>query len=68
MYLYIFYSSELGGSDRSIPCWCWTTAAGQLKHHSNGVFTNPVRRTAFEFKDGGRHGQRRYPADQMPAL
>ena len=23
--------------------------AGQLKHHSNGVFTNPVRRTAFEF-------------------
>ena len=23
--------------------------AGELKHHSNGVFTNPVRRTAFEF-------------------
>ena len=26
--------------------------AGRLKHHSNGVFTNPIRRTAFEFKDG----------------
>ena len=25
-------------------------SAGMLKHHSNGVFTNPVRRTAFEFK------------------
>jgi ABC-type multidrug transport system fused ATPase/permease subunit len=23
----------------------------QWKHHSNGVFTNPVKRTAFEFKE-----------------
>ena len=24
--------------------------AGELKHHTNGMFTNPIRRTAFEFK------------------
>ena len=24
--------------------------AGKLVHHSNGIFTNPIRRTAFEFK------------------
>ena len=28
-------------------------SAGRLKHHSGGMFTNPIKKTAFEFKDEG---------------
>ena len=28
-------------------------SAGRLKHHSGGIFTNPSKKTAFEFKDEG---------------
>ena len=45
----VFYSSHSqAGPDH--PVLVLDNRAGQLKHHSNGAFTNPVRKTAFEFK------------------
>lgn len=45
----VFYSSHSqAGLDH--PMLVLDNRAGQLKHHSNGAFTNPVRKTAFEFK------------------
>ena len=45
----VFYSSySQAGPDH--PVLVLDNRAGQLKHHSNGAFTNPVRKTAFEFK------------------
>lgn len=45
----VFYSSHSqAGPDH--PMLVLDNRAGQLKHHSNGAFTNPVRKTAFEFK------------------
>ena len=45
----IFYSSHSqAGPDH--PMLVLDNSAGKLKHHSNGAFTNPVRKTAFEFK------------------
>ena len=45
----VFYSSHSqAGPD--YPVLVLDNRAGQLKHHSNGAFTNPVRKTAFEFK------------------
>ena len=31
--------------------WFWITAAARWKHHSCGIFTNPIKRTSFEFKE-----------------
>ena len=45
----IFYSGNPSPSAEH-PILVLDNRTGQLKHHSNGVFTNPVRRTAFEFK------------------
>ena len=44
----IFYTSSQKPSAEH-PVLVLDNRAGELKHHSNGVFTNPVRRTAFEF-------------------
>lgn len=45
----VFYSSHSqAGPDH--PVLVLDNRVGQLKHHSNGAFTNPVRKTAFEFK------------------
>lgn len=45
----VFYSSHSqAGPDH--PMLVLDNRAGQLKHHSNGAFTNPMRKTAFEFK------------------
>ena len=44
----IFYTSSQEPSAEH-PVLVLDNRAGELKHHSNGVFTNPVRRTAFEF-------------------
>lgn len=45
----IFYT---GNSEPSAdrPILVLKNSAGKLKHHSNGIFTNPIRRTAFEYK------------------
>ena len=45
----IFYSNK-SESTVEDPILVLANSAGKLKHHSNGVFTNPIRRTAFEFK------------------
>ena len=45
----IFYTNESEASAEH-PLLVLDNSAGQLKHHSNGVFTNPIRRTAFEFQ------------------
>src|SRR5699024_4907290 len=47
----IFYTNESEASAEH-PLLVLDNSAGQLKHHSSGVFTNPIRRTAFELKDG----------------
>ena len=47
----VFYSNE-SETSAAHPILILGNRAGRLKHHSNGVFTNPIRRTAFEFKDG----------------
>ncbi len=46
----IFYSSHTESS-ADHPILVLDNKEGRLKHHSSGVFTNPIRRTAFEFKD-----------------
>ena len=45
----IFYSSESETSAEH-PILVLDNSAGKLKHHSSGMFINPIRRTAFEFK------------------
>ena len=47
----VFYSSE-SETSAAHPILILGNRAGRLKHHSSGVFINPIRRTAFEFKDG----------------
>ena len=46
----IFYSSEPEASPEH-PMLVLDNREGKLKHHSAGVFSNPIRRTAFEFKE-----------------
>ena len=45
----VFYTNEPEASAEH-PLLVLDNSAGELKHHSNGVFTNPIRRTAFEFQ------------------
>lgn len=45
----VFYSSN-SQTSAECPILVLDNRAGQLRHHSNGVFTNPIKRTAFEFK------------------
>ena len=45
----IFYSHS-GEPSPEQPILVLDNRAGELKHHTNGMFTNPIRRTAFEFK------------------
>lgn len=47
----IFYTSEPEASAEH-PMLVLDNREGKLKHHSTGSFTNPIRRTAFECKDG----------------
>ena len=61
----IFYSSNPEAS-ADHPMLVLDNREGQLKHHSNGTFTNPIRKTAFEFKGGDRHGQCGYLEDRCP--
>ena len=44
----VFYSNNQEPS-AAHPILVLDNSAGKLEHHSNGLFTNPVRRTAFEF-------------------
>lgn len=49
----IFYSNNPQPSAEH-PILILDNSAGELKHHSNGVFTNPIRKTSFEFS--GKEG------------
>ena len=44
----VFYSNQSEASAEH-PILVLDNSAGELKHHSTGVFINPIRRTAFEF-------------------
>ncbi len=46
----VFRSDESTPSPQK-PILVLDNAARQWKHHSNGIFTNPVKRTAFEFQE-----------------
>ncbi len=45
----VFYSNESETSAEH-PILVLDNSAGELKHHSSGMFINPIRRTAVEFK------------------
>ena len=45
----VFYSNESETSAEH-PILVLDNSAGELKHHSSGMFIHPIRRTAFEFK------------------
>ena len=46
----VFYSNVSEASAEN-PILILDNRAAALKHHSSGIFTNPIRRTAFEFKN-----------------
>ena len=46
----ILYSNEPEASSFH-PILILDNSQGKLRHHSSGVFANPMKRTAFEFKD-----------------
>ncbi len=46
----IFYTSH-GETSPEHPILVLDNREGKLKHHSSGLFLNPIRRTAFEFKE-----------------
>ena len=48
----IFYSDAPQAAPEQ-PILVLATKGQQWEHHTCGLFTNPVRGTAFEFKDGG---------------
>lgn len=48
----IFYSDAPQAAPEQ-PILVLDTKGQQWEHHTCGLFTNPVRGTAFEFKDGG---------------
>ena len=56
----VFYSNVSEASAEN-PILILDNRAAALKHHSSGIFTNPIRKTAFEFK-----GECGYPSDRRP--
>ena len=46
---HIFYSGSSQSSPEQ-PILLLSNREGQLKHHTDGLFLNPIKRTAFEFK------------------
>lgn len=59
----VFYSSEPEASPEH-PILILDNRAGQLKHHSSGMFTNPIRKTAFEFQWEDGTASAGYPKDR----
>lgn len=48
---YTVFRSNASETSREQPILVLESGAGAWKHHTNGIFTNPVKRTAFEFQD-----------------
>ena len=46
----VFYSNESEATPEK-PILILDNSARQWKHHSGGIFTNPSKRTTFEFKE-----------------
>ena len=46
---HVFYSCS-SQTSKEQPILLLSNRAGQLKHHTDGLFLNPIKRTAFEFK------------------
>jgi len=49
---YTTYESWENEASAEHPMMIIDNKAGSLLHHSNGMFINPIKRTAFEFHDG----------------
>lgn len=47
---YEIFRSDASQASAESPMLILDNRLGQLKHHTNGVFTNPIKRTAFEFQ------------------
>lgn len=53
---YTVFRSNAPEATKEQPILVLKSGEGTWKHHTNGVFTNPVKRTAFEFQDEeGKH-------------
>jgi ATP-dependent Lon protease len=50
---YTTFSSNASAATADSPIMVLDNHATQWKHHSCGVFTNPVKRTSFEFEEDG---------------
>ena len=59
----VFYSDETEATPEK-PMLVLDNKERQWKHHSCGYFTNPGKRTAFEFKEDGGCFLRRYSEDR----
>lgn len=49
---YTTFESRETEPSKDHPLMVIDNKSGLLKHHSNGMFINPIKRTAFEFHDG----------------
>lgn len=53
---YTVFRSNAPAASKEQPILVLESGAGEWKHHTDGIFTNPVKRTAFEFADElGKH-------------
>lgn len=48
---YTTYQSEAREASEHYPIMVIDNKSGALKHHTSGMFLNPIKRTAFEFQD-----------------
>ena len=47
---YVTFASEEHEASAHKPIMVIDNASGELKHHTSGMFINPIKRTAFEFQ------------------
>lgn len=49
---YTTFSSSETCATKEMPIMVLAKGEYEFKHHSNGMFTNPIKRTSFEYNDG----------------
>ena len=47
---YVTFASEEHEASAEKPIMVIDNKSGELKHHTSGMFINPIKRTAFEFQ------------------
>ena len=52
---YTTFQSYKNETSKEHPILILDAKKGRLKHHSNGMFLNPIKRTSFEFHDDDNH-------------